>query len=61
MDKKEILKILSEIKKGSATKEEKLAVMKELNLSLEEVNKRLAEVIDAIEMQKEEEKLKKSF
>jgi hypothetical protein len=42
------LDILEKVKVGEATQEEKMLVLKELNLTIEELNKLLGDVIEAM-------------
>ena len=44
MDKKQILELIEKVKKGQATPEEKLAVLKTLNSTIEEFTVLLKEI-----------------
>jgi len=54
MEEKEFLKLTEKIKKGEATQEEKTNVLRELNLTTEELNRLLGDLIEA--MKKEDAK-----
>ena len=52
MDKEELLKLIEKMKNGSASKEEKIILLKELNISVDELNKLFEDLLLTIRDEK---------